>query len=237
MEEITVKDLLESNGQDGAKVYVAWEGKVYDVTGSRLWAGGVHMGRHHAGRDLTTDIGAAPHSPDVLARYPQVGVLKSEKIVPETAPGALLRLLTRFPVLRRHPHPMTVHFPIVFMVSAAMFTFLYLLTGVPGFDQTALNCLGAGLFFTPVAIGTGFYTWWLNYMAGPIRAVTIKQRLSVILLCVNLIVFVWRIKVPDILSSFGPLNLLYLVLILSLLFLVTVIGWLGATLTFPVEKE
>ena len=48
-----------------------------------------------------------------------------------------------FPMLRRHPHPMTIHFPIVFMFSTTLFTLLYFLTGVRSFELTALNCLGA----------------------------------------------------------------------------------------------
>ena len=78
-------------------------------------------------------------------------------------PAMLSRLLVRFPMLRRHPHPMTVHFPIVFAFSAAVFTLLYLVTGIASFESTALHCLGAGLLFTPVAMTTGYFTWWLNY--------------------------------------------------------------------------
>ena len=38
-------------------------------------------------------------------------------------------LLDRFPVLRRHPHPMVVHFPIVFAISPVLFYLLYRLSG------------------------------------------------------------------------------------------------------------
>jgi uncharacterized membrane protein len=140
-------------------------------------------------------------------------------------------------MLRRHPHPMTVHFPIVFMFATTMFTLLYLLTGIISFERTALNCLGAGLLFTPVAMATGYYTWWLNYMARSLRPVTIKQWLAAILLCVEIITFVWRIAFPDIVTSMRFASWIYLILILSLIPLVIVIGWLGAGLTFPVEKE
>lgn len=144
VKDVPPEVLSESDGKDGRRILVAVEGKVYDVTGSKLWANGVHMRRHHAGRDLTTDIQAAPHGPEMLARYPEVGALKKEAGPVAEAPEILSRLLSRFPVLRRHPHPMTVHFPIVFMFSAAMFTLLYLLTGIRGFEVTAVNCLGAG---------------------------------------------------------------------------------------------
>jgi hypothetical protein len=48
--------------------------------------------------------------------------------------------------------------------------------------------------------------------------------------------FLWRLAVPDLLALAGPAGVIYLVLILALVPLVSVIGWFGATLTFPVEK-
>ena len=132
---------------------------------------------------------------------------------------------------------MTIHFPIVFMFATTIFTLIYLLTGIRSFESTALNCLGAGLLFTPVAIGTGYYTWWLNYMARPLKPVNIKKKAAVILFGVEIVAFVWRITVPDVLISFSASSGIYLVLILSLLPLVTIIGWFGARMTFPIERE
>ena len=111
-------------------------GKVIDVSDSKLWKAGVHMKRHHGGGDLTTDIQGAPHGPEVLERYPQVGILRKEAPGREI-PQALSWLLTRVPMLRRHPHPMTVHFPIVFMFSVTIFNIIYLVTGVKAFELTA----------------------------------------------------------------------------------------------------
>jgi predicted heme/steroid binding protein/uncharacterized membrane protein len=218
-------------------VYIAHADKVIDVTGSKLWKGGVHMKRHHAGKDLTTDIQAAPHSLEVLDRYPQVGVLKNEATPERKIPSSLSWLLSRFPMLRRHPHPMVIHFPIVFMISTTGFTLLYLLTGYKGFETTALHCLGAGILFTPMAILTGFYTWWLNYMAKPNRPVNIKQRLSIVLFALQIAVFAWRILEPDILSALELASVVYVALILSLSGVVAVLGWFGAMLTFPIEKD
>ena len=76
MKEITSEELLSFNGKDGKPVYIAFQEKVYDVSKSPLWAKGLHMNRHPAGKDLTGDLSAAPHGTEVLERYPQVGVLK-----------------------------------------------------------------------------------------------------------------------------------------------------------------
>jgi len=236
MKEFKLEDLREFDGKEGKPAYVAYNGKVYDVSDSKRWKDGLHMNRHHAGNNLTTDIQAAPHEPSVLERYPQVGTLKKEEQTDRQLPPALSRLLERAPFFRRHPHPMTIHFPIAFTFATLGFTFLYLITGLKSFDITAFYCLGAAIFFTPVAILTGFYTWWVNYGARPIRPVRKKQFLSFLLLAVEIILFLWRWQNPDLLQSLRWESLIYLLLILLMFFVVTLIGWFGASLTFPIEK-
>ena len=132
---------------------------------------------------------------------------------------------------------MTVHFPIVFMLFTAVFNLLYLITGVKSFEITALHCLGAGIIFIFVAITTGIYTWWLNYLAKMLRPVKIKIPLSLIMLATAVVIFVWRIAVPDVLVNFTGLSSIYLLLVLALALMVTIIGWYGASMTFPVEKD
>jgi len=235
MQEFDIAELEKFDGNNGRPVYVAHKGKVYDVSNSKLWENGLHMKRHHAGNDLTVDIQGAPHEPDVLERYPQIGTLKKE-VVELEIPRPLARLLEKVPMLRRHPHPMTVHFPIVFAFSTTIFNILYLVTGIKSLEITALHCLGAGILFTAVAIATGLYTWWINYMLKPLKAVKVKMPLSITLLVAQIIAFVWRIKVPDVIDSIQGINIIYFLLVLSFFPMVVVIGWFGAFLTFPVEK-
>jgi len=239
MKEFDAAELAKFNGENGNPVYVVYKGKVYDITGSKLWRNGMHMKRHHAGRDLTVDIQGAPHEPDVLERYPQVGTLKKEvaEVTEIHIPAALDRLLEKVPMLRRHPHPMTVHFPIVFSFTTTIFNLLYLITGVKSLEITALHSLAAGILFTVVAIATGLYTWWLNYLAKPLRAVNIKITFALILLAFQIIAIIWRLKVPMVMDSLQGVNIVYLLLVLSLFPVVVVIGWFGAHLTFPVEKH
>jgi predicted heme/steroid binding protein/uncharacterized membrane protein len=239
MREFDIEELEKYDGSDGRPVYLAYKGKVYDVSDSKLWRNGLHMKRHHAGRDLTTDIQGAPHEPDVLERYPQVGTLKEDvaEVAEIQIPAALEWLLEKSPMLRRHPHPMTVHFPIVFAFTTTVFNLLYLIFGIKSLEITALHTLGAGILFTVVAIVTGLYTWWLNYMAKPLRAVNIKLTFALILLAFQIITFIWRLKVPQVMESIQGANLIYLLLVVSLFPIVVVIGWFGAFLTFPVEKS
>jgi uncharacterized membrane protein len=195
------------------------------------------MKRHEAGKDLTDDIEAAPHGKEVLDRFPQVGILRKQGEAERPLPRLLADLLDRFPFLRRHPHPMLVHFPIVFMFSPTLFNLLYLVTGVPSFETTAFHCLGGGILFTPPVILTGYFTWWLNYLAKPMKPVAIKIRFSFLLLSISVIAFTWRLLSPDLFIDFTAGSILYFLLTLSLIPVVTVIGWFGATLTFPLEKK
>jgi len=61
LKEFDAKALDECDGSDSKPACVAVDGFVYDVSASKLWKGGLHMKRHHAGRDLSGDIAAAPH--------------------------------------------------------------------------------------------------------------------------------------------------------------------------------
>ncbi|MGD8991546.1 MAG: cytochrome b5 domain-containing protein [Desulfobacterales bacterium] len=238
MQEFDRAELEKYDGKEGRPIYIAYDGKVYDVSNSKLWQNGLHMKRHHAGADLTTDIQGAPHEPDVLERYPQVGTLKEEAISAEPEmPGFLAWLLKKQPFLRRHPHPMTVHFPIVFTFSTSVFNILYLFTGIKSFEITALHSLAAGILFTAVGIATGIYTWWLNYLAQPMRPVKIKIPLTLTLLVTQIILFIWRISDPTVLDAIQGASILYLLLVLALIPMITVIGWFGASMTFPVEKH
>ena len=79
------------------------------------------MGSHQAGRDLTREIAAAPHGPEKLQNFPQVGVLVPSEQAKEKIPPFLARLFHAVPLLRRHPHPMLVHFPIVLLTRPHRF--------------------------------------------------------------------------------------------------------------------
>jgi predicted heme/steroid binding protein/uncharacterized membrane protein len=237
MEEFDSTSLSGFNGKDGKPAYIVYQGRVIDVSRSKLWKTGIHMKRHQAGSDLTAEIEAAPHGLEVLDRYPQVGVVRKEEVSESPMPKFLSRLLNRYPLLRRHPHPMLVHFPIVFMFAAPLFNLLYLITGIASFEITALHCLGGGILFTPLAILTGWFTWWLNYLARPMRPVTIKIRFSAFLMVVAAATFIWRIMVSDVLVTLRGFGFLYFVLVLSLIPLVTTIGWFGAQMTFPLKGK
>jgi predicted heme/steroid binding protein len=78
LRQFTKEDLSRYDGMHGTPVFVAFRGKVYDLSGSLLWRGGRHQVLHSAGTDLTEELDQAPHYADLLEKYPIVGILSNE---------------------------------------------------------------------------------------------------------------------------------------------------------------
>ena len=193
MKEITSEDLISNNGKDGKPVYIAFQGKIYDVTKSPLWSKGLHMNRHPPGKELAGEISAAPHGTEVLERYPQVGVLK--KGAPEELkhlPPILQSFLWNFPMARRHPHPMVVHFPLAFLMASSLFALLYLLFKDSSFEISSFYLLILGVIASPFAMATGLLTWWINYRLKLILFVKRKIQFSILLLILEIVLISWH---------------------------------------------
>ena len=75
--KFTVEELSQCDGKNGKPAYIAYKGKVYDVSDSYQWIDGEHLGEHNAGKDLTQQMAAAPHAEDVMDRMAIVGILVS----------------------------------------------------------------------------------------------------------------------------------------------------------------
>jgi predicted heme/steroid binding protein len=80
MKEFTEKELAKYNGKNGKPAYVAYKGKVFDVSTSFLWKDGEHQVLHEAGKDLTEALQQAPHGEEVLKKFPIVGILRKNGI-------------------------------------------------------------------------------------------------------------------------------------------------------------
>ncbi len=70
------EELSKYDGSDGNPTYIAYNGKVYDVSSAPNWIDGSHF-EHFAGDDLTGAVDDAPHGDEVMAGFPVVGELAS----------------------------------------------------------------------------------------------------------------------------------------------------------------
>jgi len=66
------------NGKNGAPAFIAYKGKVYDLSCSFLWRNGNHQVIHIAGVDLADSLEQAPHGADLLEKFPVVGTLHED---------------------------------------------------------------------------------------------------------------------------------------------------------------
>jgi len=72
---MTLAELSQYDGKNGAKAYVAISGYVYDVTSSVYWPNGSHNG-YQAGNDLTLPLlNLSPHGMTNILRFPVVAKL------------------------------------------------------------------------------------------------------------------------------------------------------------------
>jgi predicted heme/steroid binding protein/uncharacterized membrane protein len=233
----TAKEISESVGPAGCPALVVVDGKVYDVSGSARWKGGRHMNRHQAGGDLTGDLGAAPHGPEVLERVTQVGVM-------EAAPahefsgiqGRVEKLLTAYPFFRRHPHPAIVHYPIGLLTIAPVFLIAAAALGSRPTEYAAFLCVLVGAVTLPPAILTGYFTWWVNYEARRSPIIDTKRKLALIATILAWVLVLFRGTCPTFQgepSYFG--YFVYFALTAALAGLVGLVGFLGGKLTFPFD--
>jgi predicted heme/steroid binding protein/uncharacterized membrane protein len=220
----TKKELREFNGEEGSPVYVAFKGEVYDVSKSRLWANGTHQGHHSSGKDLTASILNAPHNEEVLTKFPVVGELVEE----EPSNSKLVQWLQKL-----HLHPISVHFSIAYSIAFPLLAIIYILTGEVSFETASYYMLLLGFLSAPVAALSGFFSWKVTYKGRRMRIFTRKLTFATVLLVVISACLVWRTLNPHILISWTELSLVYLSMTVSLVPIVTILGYFGGEIVYP----
>lgn len=183
MKEFTPEELAKFDGAEGRAAYVAMNGKVYDVSESKLWKTGRHMNKHAAGGDLSGDFPQAPHGDEVFERVALVGAIKS-------APPA--REIPRWAdfMLGFHPHPILVHFPQAFFTFAPVFLALFALLGNEYFERTAYYLLLTGLLTGVPAYFAGIFHWKYKYGGSVKFAYIFKIAMSAVLIAYSAVLFV-----------------------------------------------
>ncbi len=226
------EELGENDGRDGKPAYVAYEGRVYDVSASKLWPDGNHMKIHQAGGNLTSHLPMAPHGPEVFERVKEVGALEAaddEGLDAEYDPQVKFRELYR----KFHPHPIMIHFPIALFIFSAVLHVLYWVFSAPSLESASFYAFVFASLATPAAVASGFLSWWLNYDLSLTSVFGMKIAGSMLLLGISAIVLAMRLIAPEIATQGGPLSLLYGGLVVFTWPLVAFIGYQGGKIIFP----
>lgn len=219
----TLKQLKEFDGKSGKPAYLAFKGKVYDVSGSPMWTGGKHQGRHFAGTDSTEEITNAPHAEEVLTKFPVIGELTEEK-------PSIITLANR--IEEFHPHPMLVHFAIAFSIAIPILAIIYVPTHKASFE-TASYYLLIGDFLTSAISGfSGVFSWSVTYERRMSRVFIRKAIFTVLLAIVVTTCFIWRIVDPNILTSETAFSYVYLALLVVLVPIVSILGHYGGEIVY-----
>jgi predicted heme/steroid binding protein/uncharacterized membrane protein len=228
MKKVTGEELARGTGEDGGPALVAVDGKVYDVAASGLWKGGRHMGIHRAGRDLSAEIKAAPHGAEVLGRADEVGEVAEP--APASGPGAHVEppaLVSM--ILSRHPHPVSVHFPIALSVAGALFEILGLALGCEDLERGGFYNIVFAAVAAPGAIGAGLLSWRYNYAATMTAIFRGKILLSVLYMVLVVAAVAARLVFPD----DATWRWIHLALVVALPPVALGLGYLGGRITFP----
>lgn len=235
MKHFTIDQLKDCEGKNGQQVLVAVNGKVYDVSSSRKWAGGFHMNRHRAWADLSNDIKAAPHGLDVLERFSLIGTITETELDKQNSfRGAVDSWLKRHPFFRRHPHPAIVHFPIGLILAAPFFEAVAYVFGSKCTAWAGFCCLALGVAAVPLALASGYFTWWINYGLNDSPLIHKKRFLAWATLVLGLAVVLVRIwSMPDSIGLVSGQALGYFAGLIVLAIITACIGYLGGKLTFP----
>ena len=262
MRKVTREELTQGDGREGRPALVVVDGKVYDVTASKLWAGGEHMNVHPAGKDLSQEILGAPHSNEVLERVTLVGELvEGEKDGLEgaapagdagdaaTGPGKTGTVRAASPsgsravpgIVKRlqplHPHPMSVHFPIALSLAAALFTLLRPILGASVLEQVALYNLVLAALSSPAAVAAGLMSWYYSYGSAWTPIFRGKFALSLVLMALAWGAVIMRLAAPGLFGPGGVGHAAYVVLVLALAPTVILLGYLGGNITFPRSRR
>ncbi|MBI4289131.1 MAG: response regulator [Chloroflexi bacterium] len=219
----TLEELKEFDGKDGRPAYVAYSGKVYDISASALWGDGVHSGLHSAGVDLTSDMGNAPHGEEVLLGFRIVGELAKQETLGQMAARKAEKL---------HLHPILVHFSVAYAIAFPLFNFLYFFTRTTSFEIAAFYMLIAG-FATSIFGGlSGVFSWKVTYAGKRNTLFDMKLIYTGLLLAAITASLAWRILEPDILLTAGFQSYAYLALGTAQLPVVTLLGYYGGKIVF-----
>ncbi len=219
--KFTLGELRAFDGKEDRPAYIAFEEKVYDVTGNRLWKAGAHVKQHFAGQDLTGMLEKSPHGVETLLKIPVLGELVKER-------SLFAKALFAFEA--HHPHSLVVHFSVAYGIGIPLFAILYVFAGGIGFEAASYYLLLLGLLFAPLSGLSGVLSWKTTYEGKQDRLYTWKIVLTSAFSAVTIATSLWRTLDDQVLVD---TNFFYIGLLLSLAILSSALGYIGGKISHP----
>lgn len=260
---MTREELKEFNGKDGKPVYIAYKGKVYDLSKSDFWTGGLHMGLIEAGTDVTEKISMSPHGEVNIFRYnPPIADLEdaegtseapaaasSEAPASEAAAdnSAQAKMAARIKWYQKnHPHPKMTHFPIGIFFLCVITQFIGIFVGDPKFVfYASLVPFIIGTVLTTGTIGSGLLSFYINYnlflnplLKRKIILATLLMLVAIVGIILGYLELGINPNANEVVTNSGytVLSSLYSLCVLAVFLLSMAIGVAGGKLTWPDNK-
>ncbi len=232
---MTLGELKRFDGRNGAKAYVAYKGKVYDVTQSPLWKEGEHEGIHRAGEDLTSMLAAAPHGEEVFKKYEVVASLEEEE--PPSSSAEADKMKWRVWYRKYHPHPMIVHFPIALHLFAAGLDLLFFALPKAAYAVAVFYAFFVATVMGLFAMIPGILSWWVNYDFSTSRPFVVKLIVATVTLLLGVVGISLYLENPSIVYEPTFEGVLYHFIILLTGVNVIVLGYYGGQITWGESTE
>ena len=220
---MTLEKLQQYNGQNGRKAYVAYKGKIYDVTGNRFWKNGIHKRIHKAGLDLTEAMENAPHAEEVFSGFSIVGTLKES----HPSKNYWVEWYRKY-----HPHPMLVHFPIALHLFSGGLDLLFFFQPEASYATAVFYTFFIATVTGGLAMIPGILSWWLNYDLAFTSIFVIKLSLSIITLLLGIVGIIIYLNDPDVVYLMNLPSIIYHGIVLLTTLTVVVVAYYGAKLTW-----
>jgi len=232
---MTLRELKAFDGREGKPAYIAYRGRVYDVSGSPLWQSGEHEGLHRAGEDLTPMLGDAPHGEEVFARYPVVGTLDAAASPPPSAaadPSRERQRRWQAWYHKYHPHPMLVHFPIALHLFAAATDLLFFAAPKAAYAAAVFYTFFAATVTGAAAMLPGILSWKINYGYALTRPFIVKLAVSVAMLFAGVAAIVLYLEASGVVYTLRAEGIVYHAVVLLTGAGVIVLGYYGGKITW-----